>query len=104
MVEGEGRRRIGLDIEKLPEFRNGLREFVEAVSECPQCSLKLALELVDSSDPEDKALLKEVLVGLGKALVKHEEYRAPSIIERFPIIAGWLRGEIGLRRWLKEVD
>ncbi|MEM0506618.1 MAG: hypothetical protein QXW58_05125 [Thermosphaera sp.] len=102
MLEEEGRRKIGVDIERLPEFMDGLKEFVEAISKCPQCSVKLALELVDSSNPEDKIVLKKILIGLGKALVEQEEHRAPSIINRFPIITGWLRGEIGLRRWLKD--
>jgi len=85
-------------IERLPEFREGAKEFMEDVSDCPACALKLALELVESDNPEDRQLLKNLLIKLGKKIIKHEESHKSSLYERgyFPLIEAWLKGEIGL--------
>jgi len=85
-------------IERLPEFREGAKEFMEGVSDCPACALKLALELVESDNPEDRQLLKNLLIKLGKKIIKHEESHKSSLYERgyFPLIEAWLKGEIGL--------
>jgi len=54
-------------IERLPEFREGAKEFMEDVSDCPACALKLALELVESDNPEDRQLLKwnQIILKIG---------------------------------------
>jgi len=82
-------------LEELPEFREGEEEFIEALSQCPACSLKLALELADSQDQNDREMLKKLLTGLGKHLLKQDESK-----RLFPIMTAWvrdwLRGEAGL--------
>jgi len=89
-----------VDLSRLQEFREGAREFIEAVSECPICSIKLALELTDSDNPYDKILLKRILIGLGETLLEQQQDSRfiLSIFneKRFPLIRGWLKGEIGL--------
>jgi len=85
-------------VERLPEFREGAKEFMEDVSDCPACALKLALELVESDNPEDRQLLKGLLIKLGKRIIKPDEGHKSSLHEGgyFPLIEAWLRGEIGL--------
>jgi hypothetical protein len=101
-MEKESRERTMARLEELPEFKEGEEEFIEAIDECPACSVKLALELVDSEDPNDKAVLKKVLAGLGETLLKMENKKHSKPIlrlvdeKRFPILSGWLRGEVGL--------
>ena len=82
----------------LHEFSEGAREFVEELSKCPVCAIKLALELADSNDPEDKQLLKDLIVKLGRKVMELEEsYRTShSVLDNFPLIEGLLRGEMGL--------
>jgi len=82
----------------LHEFREGAREFVKELSKCPQCAIKLALELANSNGPEDRQLLKNLLVELSRKIMELEEsYRAShSVLDSFPLIGGVLRGEIGL--------
>jgi len=85
-------------VERLPEFREGAKEFMEDVSDCPVCALKLALELVESDNPEDRQLLKGLLIKLGKRIIKPDESYKSLSYEKgyFPLIEAWLRGEIGL--------
>jgi len=85
-------------VERLPEFREGAKEFIEDVSDCPACALKLALELVESDNPEDRQLLKGLLIKLGKSIIKLDEGHKSSLHERsyFPLIEAWLKGEVGL--------
>jgi len=98
-------------LEELPEFREGEEEFIEALSQCPACSLKLALELLDSQDQNDREMLKKLLTGLGKHLLKQERQLESKGL--FPImtawISDWLRGEAGLgifprilKKWTEE--
>jgi hypothetical protein len=101
-MKKESREQTIARLEELPEFKRGEEEFIEAISECPACSVKLALELVDSEDPNDKAILKKILAGLGETLLKMEDRRHSKPIlglvdeKRLPILSGWLRGEVGL--------
>ena len=101
-MEKRSKERTMVKLGELPEFKKGEEEFIEAISECPACSVKMALELVDSEDPDDKAVLKKILSGLGETLLKMENRRRSKPIlrlideKRFPILSGWLRGEVGL--------
>lgn len=88
-------------LKNFSEFSVGAREFLESLSECPECAIKLALELVDSNDEEERKALKEVLINLGRAIIKQRDRREDygsraSSFPRFPLIDAWLRGEIGL--------
>jgi len=85
-------------VEWLPEFREGAKGFMEDVSECPACALKLALELVESDNPEDRQLLKGLLIKLGKRIIKPDDSYKSLLYEKchFPLIEAWLKGEIGL--------
>lgn len=87
-----------LRLEDVPEFRKGAEEFAKELSKCPACAIRLALELVDSKDPEDKQLLKDLLTGLGRKLMELEAEQRSShtTLKDFPLIEGWLRGEVGL--------
>ena len=87
-----------IKVEGLPEFREGAKEFMEGVSDCPACALKLALELVESDNPEDRQLLKGLLIKLGKRIIKPDKsYKSLSYEKgHFPLIEAWLKGEIGL--------
>ncbi|RLF09634.1 MAG: hypothetical protein DRJ69_04325 [Thermoprotei archaeon] len=53
---------------------------------------------MESDNPEDRQLLKNLLIKLGKKIIKHEESHKSSLYERgyFPLIEAWLKGEIGL--------
>jgi hypothetical protein len=89
-----------VNLEEIPEFKEGAEEFVEAMSECPACSIKLALELVDSDDPQDRKALKKILISLGQTLLNRENKPEFRLIdeERFPILAGLLSRGIILPR------
>lgn len=82
----------------LQEFREGAREFVEELSRCPACAIKLALELVDSESLEEKQLLKDLIARLGEKLMELEagQRSVHAAFRSFPLIEGWLKGEIGL--------
>jgi len=91
-----GSKEIKLD--GLPEFREGAQEFIKELSRCPTCAITLALELADSNDPQERFLLKEVLLELGRMMAEVEarEIRYMPSGRRLPLLEGWIRGEVGL--------
>ncbi|MEM1944818.1 MAG: hypothetical protein QXF26_05765 [Candidatus Bathyarchaeia archaeon] len=48
------------------DFKQGQREFIDSLAHCPSCLIKMALELVDSTDQENRELLRHVLVRLSE--------------------------------------
>ena len=90
-MEKESRERTMARLEELPELKRGEEEFIEAIIKCPACSVKLALELGGSEDPNDKALLKKILAGLGEKLLKIENKKHSKPILRTHLKIPYLR-------------
>lgn len=93
-----------IKIQDMVKFSEGFKEFVESISKCPECAVRLGLELLEQDTPnyeEERKILRQILVNLGKTLVKKREYEETQKIStkgytRLPIIDAWIRGEVGL--------